>query len=435
MKWGKRIAQFVLCFLVIGISASLVQAEEDYTGTITVVVGQTRIIPYKGVRKVSIGHEDIANASQTAPDEILITGLKVGQTDFRVWTDGQAEVRYLLKVIDTSWEQALKVAKIILEDVEGVSARAENGIVFVEGRLLRSYDMGIITEMKTRFSDEIAKGKMIFNVAAPSVSLKAMVMLDVKVVEVRRSETKRLGIDWAEEVAGPTFAYTGIIHGLGNTETGTSILSFGSEEGLNIIDGSITPLTQLNSIIRVLEEEGAARILAEPKLITKSGSAAEFLGGGEVPIPVENDRGETRVTFKQVGVILNIQPVADPDGYIATKLEIEVSSVDSSVSVKGIPGFLVRRTISDMNMLSGQTMVVSGMLSAEDTKTISKFPGLSSIPILGELFKSREFRNNVTEIMVFVTPHLVDPEGKKNQLFMDYGQKLQDEDIEFSIFD
>lgn len=435
MEWGNRIAQFILCFLVIGIFASAVPAEEDYTGTITVVVGQTRIIPYNGVRKVSIGHEDIANASQTAPDEILITGLKVGQTDFRVWRDGQAEVRYLLKVIDTSWEQALKVAKIILEDVEGVSARAENGIVFVEGRLLRSYDMGIIAEMKNRFSGEITKGKMIFNVAAPSVSLKAMVMLDVKVVEVRRSETKRLGIDWAEEIAGPTFAYTGVIHGLGNVDTGVSLLSFGSEEGLGIIDGDIEPISQLSSVIRLLEEEGSARILAEPKLITKSGSAAEFLGGGEIPIPVVDSQGETKVSFKQVGVILNIQPVADPDGYIATKLEIEVSSIDSSVSVLGIPGFLVRRTISDMNMLSGQTMVVSGMLSAEDSKAVSKFPGLSAVPIIGELFKSRNFRNSVTEIMVFVTPHLVDPEGKKNQMFVDYGQKLQDEDLEFSIFD
>ena len=186
------------CFLLASLSSAY--ARDGYTGEITVVVGQTRIFPYRGVRKVSIGKEDIANAVLTAPNEILITGLSVGETDFRIWAGGRAEARYLLKVIDTSWEQVLKVSQVILDSVEGVSARAENGIVFVEGRLLRSYDLGIINELKSRFSDEIAKGKLIFNVASPSVSLKAMVMLDVKVLEVARNDARRIGIDWVEDI-------------------------------------------------------------------------------------------------------------------------------------------------------------------------------------------------------------------------------------------
>lgn len=422
-----------------------VSAEEEYTGTITVVVGQTRIIPYRGVTKVSIGHADIANASQTAPNEILVTGLKVGETDFRIWTSGKAEVRYLLKVIDKSWEQTLKVSKLILENVEGVNARAENGIVFIEGRVLRNYDLGIINELKSRFQKEVASGTMIFNVAAPSVNLKAMVMLDVKVVEIRRNIVKKLGIDWADSTAGPTAAVTGIFHGAGNLEVGESIVSFGTDKGLNIIDlpqvvgaEKITPLTSISSTINFLENNGAAKTLAEPKLITRSGATAEFLGGGEVPIPVTGKDGDINVTFKQVGVILNIEPVADPDGYIATKLEVEVSAVDAGVSVLGIPGFRTRRAVSEMNMLSGQTMVVAGMLNTEDSKALQKVPGLGSIPIIGELFKSRDFNKNITELVVFVTPHLIDPDSDKNKEMIQRSEDMiseVDKEIEFSIFD
>lgn len=419
-----------------------VSAQEDYTGTITVVVGQTRIIPYRGVSKVSIGHADIANASQTAPNEILVTGLKVGETDFRIWTSGKAEVRYLLKVIDKSWEQTLKVSKLILENVEGVSARAENGIVFIEGRVLRNYDLGIINELKSRFQKEVSSGTMIFNVAAPSVNLKAMVMLDVKVVEIRRNVVKKLGIDWADSTGGPTAAVTGIFRGAGNFEVGESIVSLGTEEGLNIVNfsqsNSLNPLTSISSTINILENNGAAKTLAEPKLITRSGATAEFLGGGEIPIPVTGKDGDINVTFKQVGVILNIEPVADPDGYIATKLEVEVSAVDSSVSVLGIPGFRTRRAVSEMNMLSGQTMVVAGMLNTEDSKALQKVPGLGSIPIIGELFKSRDFNKNITELVVFVTPHLIDPESDRNKGMIQRSEDMLsevDKEIEFSIFD
>jgi len=193
--------------------------------------------------------------------------------------------------------------------------------------------------------------------------------------------------------------------------------------------------TSLSSIIRLLEDSGTGRVLAEPKLITTSGSAAEFLGGGEVPIPVQGNDGEIEVSFKQVGVTLNIEPVADPDGYISTKLEVEVSNIDTSVTVRGIPGFSVRRTISEMNMLSGQTMVAAGMLNTQDGKTLSKVPFLSKIPILGEFFKSRSFNTDVTEIMVFVTPYLVDPDGAVNKSMMERAKELEGEEYKFSIFD
>ncbi len=389
---------------------------EAYSDTVSIVEGQTTLLPYPAVSRVSIGHPDIANAQATGPDEILLTGLKAGVTDLRVWTAQGSQKRFLLRVVDNSWVQILEIANIVLADVEGVNAREENGIVFIEGRVLRQQDAVIVDDMKTKLTAEISKGVVVFNVVKPAVSLAAMVMLDVQVVEVRRSEAKRIGIQWGSDAVGPLISFN---------------------DGID--SGKIGITSTLGSTIQLLQSEGVARVLAQPKLVTRSGSKAEFLAGGEIPIPVTNQDGSVSVTFKQVGVILNMQPIADPDGFIATALEIEVSAVDESVSVLGIPGFTTRSTKMEMNVLSGQTMVVSGMLQSEDSKTITRLPGLGSIPIIGELFKSRDFQDQTTELMIFVTPHLMDPEGKLNVDLMEYGRNLsktaRDETKGWSIFD
>ncbi|MBV1919488.1 MAG: pilus assembly protein N-terminal domain-containing protein [Pseudomonadales bacterium] len=406
----------LLFFIVLSIQMPSSIAAEGYSRTVSIVEGQTTLLPYVGVSRVSIGHPDIANAQATGPDEILLTGLKAGVTDLRVWTAGGSQKRFLLRVVDNSWVQILEIANIVLADVEGVNAREENGIVFIEGRVLRQQDVTIIEDMKKKLSSEIGKGNVVFNVVKPTVNLAAMIMLDVQVVEVRRNDAKKIGIQWGSSAAGPLISLN---------------------DGID--SGKIGITTSLGSTIQLLQNEGVARVLAQPKLVTRSGSKAEFLAGGEIPIPVTNQDGSISVTFKQVGVILNMQPVADPDGFIATALEIEVSAVDESVSVLGIPGFTTRSTKMEMNVLSGQTMVVSGMLQSEDSKSITRLPGLGSIPIIGELFKSRDFQDQTTELMIFVTPHLMDPEGKLNTDLMQYGRELgntaREDTKSWSIFD
>lgn len=424
-----------LFLMSLGMTTQFANAsEEKYESTITIVQGQTRLMKFPGVNRVSIGHPDIANAQATGPDEVLLTGLVKGVTDLRIWRGRNKQSRYLLKVIDNSWVQILEVANIVLADVEGVNAREENGIIFIEGRILREQDIPLIEDMKKKLSKEVKSGAVVFRVVKPRVNLQAMVMLDVKVVEVRRDNLDQLGIDWDATAEGPFFELVGKIAGSTSVK-GASFLGFG-------YDGDklprLEPLTEIGSTIKLLKQKGVARVLAQPKLVTKSGSKAEFLAGGEVPIPVRNDDGSYDVTFKQVGVVLDMSPVADPDGFIATTLNVEVSEIDESVKVLNIPGFTTRRTKMEMNAQSGQTMVISGILNSQDSKAVSKVPGLGSIPILGELFKSRDFVQRTTELVIFVTPHLVDPDGERNQDMLRYARELSDtvdEDLEFDLFD
>src|SRR5512138_2576954 len=138
-----------------------------------------------------------------------------------------------------------------------------------------------------------------------------------------------------------------------------------------------------------------------------NGGQADFLVGGEVPIPVQNQDGALNVIFKQFGIILNVEPRANENGLIRTKVGVEVSSVDKAISVLGIPGFATRKTNTEMNVQTGETMIVAGLFNSEDAKTVVKVPGLGSLPILGELFKSRQFRRGETELVVLVTPRIL----------------------------
>ncbi|MEO1574645.1 MAG: type II and III secretion system protein, partial [Pseudomonadota bacterium] len=133
-----------------------------------------------------------------------------------------------------------------------------------------------------------------------------------------------------------------------------------------------------------------------------------------------------------------LEPVSDPSGYISSKVGVEVSDIDPSIQVLGIPGFITRRTNTEMNVRDGQTMVLSGLLSSDRGKDVNKVPGLGNLPILGELFKSREFRDDETELVVFVTPSLVDPDHKINKAMLDHAQELRDssdESLRFSLKD
>jgi pilus assembly protein CpaC len=193
---------------------------------------------------------------------------------------------------------------------------------------------------------------------------------------------------------------------------------------LDVPNGSSLPLvlgsnnhylaltTVVDSVVNLLVNNGDARTLAEPTLTCISGGEADFLVGGEVPIPVQNQDGALNVIFKQFGIILNFAPRADDTGLIRTKVGVEVSSLDKAISVQGFPGFATRKTNTEMNVKSGASMVVAGLFSSEDAKTVVKMPGLGSVPILGELFKSRQFRRGETELVVLVTPQVIEVDSE-----------------------
>ncbi len=287
-------------------------------------VGQSLLIRSPGVKRVSAG--DGATVDVKVFDdtqEILVLGRKAGTTDLRIWSRDGSSTAYLIQVL---------------------------GIV-----------------------DPIAMP------ALPPLQAESTILIEAKLIEVRKSALRDIGVDWADVVAGPVFR----------------------------TPDDLALTTAIDSAIHLLVNRGDARLLAEPTLTCINGGQADFLVGGEVPIPVQNQDGALNVVFKQFGIILNVEPQANAAGLIRTKVGVEVSSVDKANSVLGIPGFATRKTNTEMNVQSGEPMIIAGLFSADDAKTVVKVPGLGSLPVLGELFKSRQFRRGETELVVLVTPQII----------------------------
>ena len=247
------------------------------------------------------------------------------------------------------------------------------------------------------------------------VRKEKMIYMDVKIIEFRKSALNNLGIDWQKSIDGPVAAAAGDFqHSTLFRGTSTNPIFSNLPNRVNPFQSYFGIATEITSRINLLASNGDAFILAEPKLSCRNGGKAKFLAGGEIPIPVRGANGEITVVYKDFGIKLNIFPVADDNGVIEAKILTEVSQVDQSVDVLGVPGFLTRRTETEMNLMENETIVISGLLSGSQSKDISKLPGVGDIPILGHLFKSTEFRNDRSELVIFVTPRIINSDSELN---------------------
>lgn len=237
-----------------------------------------------------------------------------------------------------------------------------------------------------------------------SLELEPMVRMQVRMIEFRRSALESLGIDWTPDVAARVGAAIGdAVDAGGVPGTGMVRTVFGrdavAEAGL---------MAQLRSRLDLMFASGDATVLAEPVLSCASGATASFLAGGEVPYPIVDDGGTSRIQFKEYGVRLEVSPRIDRTGRVRTLVDTEISQLDAATSIGGTPGLLTRRARTDVHVQSGDTVVISGLLTHERGGEVEGLPGIARVPVLGRLFRSRRRRQATTELVIFVTPEVID---------------------------
>ena len=253
-----------------------------------------------------------------------------------------------------------------------------------------------------------------------------MVLMNIKITEFNKSATDSLGINWTTNFAGPAAAFANtnefgaprIVAGSNNNSILGGTNTPGQLQAINTVDldssfGYFGIATEITSRINVAVSSGDAAILAEPRLVARSGGEASFLAGGEVPIEIVTPTSAA-IEFKQFGILLNIKPEVDQNNTIRANVETEISAVDQSVAVGNTPGFLTRRTTADIMLESGETLVMSGLVDRELGRDTTGVKGLSSIPILGALFRSRAYRDSKTDLVIFVTPVVYDAGSQQN---------------------
>ncbi|MCU1265803.1 MAG: Type secretion system secretin RcpA/CpaC [Acidobacteria bacterium] len=374
---------------------------------VNVLVGQSRVINFdRPVGRFSVSNPEIAEAVLVTPDQVIVNGKAFGQVNFIAWEQGSGSylvfdvyVRTNLSLIDSQIRALFPKDDIRLSQA--------NGSVVLSGNVS---DPKVSAQVQSVVE---AAGFKVVNMLASPVKAMAQVQLQVRVAEVSKNRMKDFGTSYAYQGAGTgTYANSG-----GGPSSLTSVTN-------GVLGGSLSSALNLfvlggntAAMIRALQTQGAVRDLAEPNLIAMDGEQASFLAGGEFPVPIVQGGGggqnTVSIIFKEYGVRLTFKPTIIDEDHIRLILEPEVSTIDFANGVKFdgflIPGLRTRRAKTGVELRDGQSFALAGLLDNSETRSLSSVPVISSIPILGELFKSKSFQKNETELMFIVTANLVKP--------------------------
>lgn len=375
---------------------------------INVLVGQSRVINFdKPIGRFSVSNPEIAEAVLVAPDQVLVNGKAFGQVNFIAWE--QKGSRFLVFDVFVRTNLSLIDAQIrALFPKDDIRLSQANGSVVISGSVSDA-KKGEMVEQVVQ-----AAGFKTVNMLQSPVRDMTQVQLQVRVAEVSRTRLRDLGASYAYESRPGIGGFAGS----GGGPYSVDSVNAGSIAGT--VAGSALNLFVMGgntfNFIRALQTQGAIRDLAEPNLIAMDGEQASFLAGGEYPVPVvQSGQGGNAVTivFKEYGVRLNFKPTIIDEDHIRLELEPEVSTIDFANGVKFdgflIPALKTRRAKTGVELRDGQSFALAGLLDNSDTKSLSRVPLISDVPVLGNLFKSKSFQKNETELMFVITAQLVKP--------------------------
>ncbi|MEZ0232401.1 MAG: type II and III secretion system protein family protein [Methylophilaceae bacterium] len=402
--------------------------QEDTAELISLFVGEAKTLPVNAVTRVAVGNGKLITANVIDGHEILLLGEAPGDTSLFIWSAGQVQ-KYRVKIDASDINNLTNNIQAMVKDLPNVK------IDHIGNQVVLS---GTVSKVDLKRVETIAGSspQVVNLVREEEVTMKKMVYIKVQFMEFRKNALENLGIDWATNINGPGAAVTADV--ISNrqfryapaTTDPTFNVGAGANQPLSIASqpwrAYLGLATSISSRINLAITNGDAGVLAAPELATRSGGEAKFLAGGQVPLPVVSSTGQSSVTFKDYGIRLNMTPIVDDNNMIQAKLETEVSSVDFSVSVTGIPGFITRSSSSDINLKSGQTIVMSGLVNQTMSNSINKFPWLGDVPILGVFFKSRNFNAGRTDLVMFVTPTVIDPASTTNQQRLDKAKQMRE---------
>ena len=370
----------------------------------------------RDAKEVFVADPSVANAVVRSARKAYLIGAGPGQTDVMFLdADGREIAAYEVSVsrdvgsIRASIGRSLGGAGNIR--VEGVG----DGVV-VTGSVKSAQEAQTAVDIAAGYMSDPKKV-----VNALRIEGQDQVLLKVKIVEMQREVLKQLGVDYAAnglEVFGAKVVGSTLfpLSASGSVPSNLfpPMMAGGDATGVltNPVIGGFNKAGTFGAQLQALERNGVSRTLAEPNLTAISGESAKFLVGGEFPIitGIDADTRTATVTFKQFGVGLNFTPVVLSAGRISLKIGTEVSEIDnaSAVTLSGtsIPGLKVRRADSTVEIPSGGSLVMAGLIQQQTKRAVNGLPGLMKLPVLGQLFRSNDFQKNETELAIFVTPYI-----------------------------
>jgi len=370
-------------------------------------VGDVQVINVMNLVRASVGNPEVAILNVISQDELLVTALKPGSTSLLTWESGLGYVTREVNVLDATQLREEEIASVI-----------DDGDIRV--RILMSGESaptpGVILEGRVETEEERARAQLIASLYAGErvtnlieVTDPRQVLAQVRVVEINRRAMDEHLSQFSAAARADNDAFTvGIITDLLDPENpGGGLIDSRTRPGIvnNGVDDMV--FDPIDIVLNELVTNREATILSQPNVLAMSGHSAQFRVGGEVPYTYLNENGVTVVEFKEFGISLNMTPFVDSHGNIMLTLNPVVRTIDYALAISGIPGFRTREMTTEVQLRSGETLVIGGLIQNEITEVISEIPILSQIPILGELFRSKRFTEDETELVIFITPHII----------------------------
>jgi len=337
--------------------------------------------------EISVANPEIADIATLSERSIYVLGRMPGRTTMTLLgPDGTLIANIEVQVVPDVAELRERLREILRN--EPIEVRTANDGIVLSGTV----SSGRIVERAMELAERYTPGR-VSNLML--VGGSQQVMLQVRFAEMSRTVRQELGVNLGltDTSAASTFS--------GNSTPPNGVLNLSTTFGGNV---------GFNIALEALETEGLVRTLAEPNLTALSGQTADFLAGGEFPVPVENDEGNTTVQFKPFGIELSFTPTVVDDDIVNLSLDATVSSIDANIAgFNGIPGLRTRNASTTVEMRDGESFAIAGLLQDDFRDSIGQVPWLGDLPVLGALFRSTNYQREQSELVIIVTAHLVHP--------------------------
>mgnify|MGYP002630222918 CR=1 FL=1 len=413
------LAALLLMAAVPGRHAAAQSDASQPTLSLNVNAGELVRLP-RPAAKIFIADPEIVDFQAASNKSLLVFGRKAGQTTLYALS---ANDDVILQRHITVRHDVSQIQQLIDDELpsSGIRVRSTSAGIVLAGRVETTQHADQANRIAQGF---VEKKESIINQLA--VTSPTQVNIRVRVVEMSREVTRRFGFNWdaafdvGSTVLGIATGRTvGAAAGVGIPGTGFPFArdpTLAGTGGGSAFGGHRSSGVQVDGMIDALAQENLVTILAEPNLTALSGETASFIAGGEFPIPIAQDADKITIEFKQFGVVLDFTPTVLCPDRISLRVRPEVSELTNegaiTLGVITIPAITLRRTETTIEVASGQSFAIAGLLQDETRSNISKFPGLGDIPVLGALFQSESFQRNETELVIIATAYLVQPNSK-----------------------
>lgn len=472
-----RIAMiFAFVFVLLGTA----YAQEEQS--VAIGVGTQKVINVPGIARIAIGDTAIADVKVLGTSQVLIVGKTEGRTTLLLWKSNGSRLNFMVNVRKKDPNEVIEEIKRLLGDREGITVRMVGDRIYLDGYAYTTDDKERVDEIVQIYGGNVQSfvkyapnakklvannlnaalqraglknvqatvvGTQIFLEGSAEseedvdkalkitkaigeqdvenlvvVGIARMILTEVQFVEIRRTNTDVIGINWPLDITGTLSGSLNLTKQFKPSmpAQGTVTMSGSGETGF---------------AFQFQFSDGYGRMLAQPKLVCASGKTAKFNSGGEFPVQIVSANAAS-VEFKPYGISLEVTPTADRHGNIRTEIMAEASEMDMSVSVDGMPGTINRKVSTTVTVRHGETIVLGGIFHHNEQKGVTKTPLLGHIPILGELFKNRSSEGTKKELLIFVTPRIVNPDTERiRRLLDDMKQRYKQarDEVAYSIFD